>query len=205
MATCLHVERVRSGRARNPPRPKSSGEIAEYSISEPTRKNLLTTSSPARPSVRWTTPHITVGATLPRDQRWNRCDAPCAICERRDLSTPPSTLGASTTNNRARNRTPASAADRINLALSTLPAEPPPRPASAALPGTRQKRPEDERGSATGLWDRSSRDREPASRSWRRREAVSPSMIVAATGSRWPRNAHASVLGRHISITASPG
>ena len=34
------------------------------------------------------------GATLPRDQRWNRCDAPCAICERRDLSTPPSTLGA---------------------------------------------------------------------------------------------------------------
>ena len=129
---------------------------------------MLTTSSPARPSVRWTTPHITVGATLPRDKRWNRCDAPCAICERRDF-TPPSTLGESTTNNRARNRTPASAADRINLALSTLPAEPPPRPASAALPGTRQKRPEDERGSATGLWDRSSRDREPASRSWRRR------------------------------------
>ena len=44
---------------------------------------------------------------------------------------------------------------------------------------------------------------EPASRSWRRREAASPSMIVAATESRWPRNAHASVLGRHISITAS--
>ena len=34
---------------------------------------------------------------------------------------------------------------------------------------------------------------EPASRSWRRREAVSPSMIVAATKSRWPRNAHASM------------
>ena len=30
-------------------------------------------------------------------------------------------------------------------------------------------------------------------------------MIVAATESRWPRNAHASVLGRHISITASAG
>jgi hypothetical protein len=33
----------------------------------------------------------------------------------------------------------------------------------------------------------------------------SPSMIVAATAPRWPRNAHASVLGRHISITASAG
>jgi hypothetical protein len=33
----------------------------------------------------------------------------------------------------------------------------------------------------------------------------SPSMIVVATESRWPRNAHASVLGRHISITASAG
>ena len=38
--------------------------------------------------------------------------------------------------------------------------------------------PASERGPATGLWDRSSRDREPASRSWRRREAVTRDRVA---------------------------
>src|SRR4029077_20942316 len=62
--------------------------------------------------------------------------------------------------------------------------------------------PEDERKPAAVFWPpcSESRARPPF---LAQREAVSPSMTVAATAPRRPRKAHSSVLARHISSTVS--
>ena len=77
---------------------------------------------------------------------------------------------------------------RSNYAATprTLPSAPQSGPCTSLRATEFRARPS--RGSSTA----SSYNREPASRSWRRREAVSPSMTVAATAPRRPRNTHSS-------------
>jgi hypothetical protein len=77
---------------------------------------------------------------------------------------------------------------RSNYAATprTLPSAPQSGPCTSLRATEFRARPS--RGSSTA----SSYNREPASRSWRKREAVSPSMTVAATAPRRPRNTHSS-------------
>jgi hypothetical protein len=75
-------------------------------------------------------------------------------------------------------------------------------PASPSEASEGQEPSEDERKPAAVLWPPCSGSRDGAP-FLAQCEAVSPSMTVAATDPRRPRNAHSSVLGRHISIMAS--